>query len=257
LIITLLKTFLLPPALQLGLMLLALLLWRWFKKTACCLLIFSWLSLAALSMPAVSAYLFQWLEAPYVKQSFELDDDVGAIVVLGGGRLRNPPEYGGEDQPGYHALWRLRFAGRLANQYQLPVIVSGGTVYPYETISEAAIGAKFLREEMQVSEVWEEGESRDTWQNARNSIALLKEKEIQKVAVVTHAYHMRRAEIAFRRANANHVSPIEVVPMPTMFFSVAASGWWDDLLPTSYGLLGSRVALHEYLGLAFYSWRQN
>jgi uncharacterized SAM-binding protein YcdF (DUF218 family) len=205
----------------------------------------------------VSTSLFNWLEQPYKTQEFVLDEDVGAIVVLGAGRWRNLPEYQLQDQPSYYAMWRLRFGARLAKQYNLPIIVSGGTVYPYETISEAAISARFLRDELQVDEVWEEGNSRDTWQNAKNSLALLSERGIQKVAIVTHAYHMRRAELAFHRAikNSADFSSIVVTPMPTGFLHQTKSGWWDDYLPRSIELQKSRTALHEYLGLLFYGLR--
>jgi uncharacterized SAM-binding protein YcdF (DUF218 family) len=205
----------------------------------------------------VSTFLFNWLEQPYKKQEFVLDEDVGAIVVLGAGRWRNLPEYQLQDQPSYYAMWRLRFGAHLAKQYNLPIIVSGGTVYPYETVSEATIGARFLRDELQVDEVWEEGNSRDTWQNAKNSLTLLSEKGIQKVAIVTHAYHMRRAELAFYRAlkSSEDFSSITVVPMPTGFLYQTKSGWWDDYLPRSIELLKSRTALHEYLGLVFYYLR--
>ncbi len=227
----------------------SLMLWKRRKITSRFLMFLAWASLAAFSLPIVSSKLFVWLEAPYVSQANQRNlSDVEAIVVLGGGRERNTPEYGGEDQVSYHSLWRLRYGARLAKEYQLPVIASGGTVYPYEELSEAAIATKVLEEEFGVAHVWQEGNSRDTWQNAQKTAALLNIKEIEKVILVTHAYHMRRAIYAFEQAK------VQVVPMPTGFFS-GDNNWLNDWLPTASALNKSRIAIHEYLGLAFYRAR--
>ena len=251
LIITLLKTFLLPPALPLTMMLIAAMLWRRAKATALCLLLLAWGSLLLLSLPAVSAALFHWLEAPYIetyKEAHKAIDNtlsVDAVVVLGGGRQRHSPEYPG-DQVSYHALWRLRYGVRLARQQQLPIIISGGTVRPYETVSEAAIAAKLLAEEFDFTNVLLEERSRNTWENAQYTAALLEEKGIQRVILVSHAYHLRRAQLAFEQAG------VDIVPMPTGFLSRSTNGWIDDWLPHTLALSRSRVALHEYIGLAVY-----
>ena len=249
-IITLLKTFILPPAFQLLVLAVGLILWRRAKKTAYLLIGLAWVSLLLLSLPVVSFGLFNWLESPYIAQlSDESVVDAEAIVVLGGGRQLNLPEYGG-DQVSYQALWRLRYGARVARQLQLPVIVSGGKVYPYEELSEAAMAAKLLIEEYGIADVWQEGESRDTWQNAQKTADFARQKNIQNVILVTHAYHMRRAESAFRHFGLN------VIPMATGFYSVRGSGWINDWLPQAAALNASRRALHEYIGLVFYRLRQ-
>ena len=253
LIITLLKTFLLPPALQLLMVIVGVILWRKKKLLASFLFIVSFSSLLLLSIPMVSASLFQWLEKPYLVLPEHLNQegpavDAQAIVVLGGGRQRHLPEYG-EDQVSYHSLWRLRYSARLAKDLELPVIVSGGTVYPYETLSEAEISAKLLKEELGVAQVLLEANSRDTWQNAHNTAALVKEKGFNTLILVTHAYHMRRAELAFNKAG------LSVIPMATGFYSVDVDGWVDDWLPKASALYLSQLAIHEYIGLIFYKLR--
>ncbi len=229
----------------------SLLLWRRWKITSRFLMLLAWGSLAVLSVPIVSSKLFLWLEAPYVKLlNQEGLSEAGAIVVLGGGRERNAPEYGGDDQVSYHSLWRLRYGAHLAKKYQLPVIVSGGTVYPYEELSEAAMAAKLLEEEFGVANVWQEAHSRDTWQNAKKTATLLNEKGVEKVILVTHAYHMRRAAYAFEQAK------VQVIPMATGFLG-GHNNWLNDWLPTASALNKSRVAIHEYLGLVFYRVRSS
>jgi len=254
--VTLLKVFLMPPALQLVMMLLAALLWRRRVVLSRVMMIFAWGSLLALSMPIVSTQLFTWLEAPYLNTAASQlqiqRQNPKAVVVLGGDRTRNAPEYGG-DQVSEASLWRLRYGAILAKEHQLPVIASGGTVYPYELKTEAQMAAQALENEWNVQTVWQEGNSRDTWRNAQQTAALLAvqlgQDVLPPVILVTHAYHMRRAQYAFEQAG------VSTIPAPTGFRSVTQSGWRDDWLPQSYYLHQSRIALHEYLGLAFYRMR--
>ncbi|MEO0443752.1 MAG: YdcF family protein [Pseudomonadota bacterium] len=252
-IITLLKTFLLPPALQLSMVLVAALAWRRFRRLALFLFTVAWLSLWLLSLPLVSNSLFYWLEAPYVEHyqhgSRPSLRGAAAVVVLGAGRQRKPLEYT-DDQPSYHALWRLRYGFRLARELNLPLITSGGTVYPYETLSEAQIAATVLQEDYGFTNVIQEGSSRNTWQNAQNTASLAKEVGFKQVILVTHAYHMRRSELSFNKAG------LDVIAMPTGFQSSAKKVWWDSGLPNAGALSQSRTAIHEYLGLIFYALRQ-
>ena len=252
-IITLLKTFLLPPALQLLMLLVAACLWWRSRVIAGLLAILAWISLLLFSLPIVSSGLFYWLEAPYFAQYQSSRQpilaDAQAIVVLGGGRQRHPPEYA-DDQLGYHALWRIRYGVKLAKALELPLIVSGGTVYPYETLSEAQIATRLLAEDYGFTEVIQEGASRNTWQNAENTAALAAQQNINKVILVTHAYHMRRSQLAFDRAG------LDTIPMPTGFYSTDVDGWWDSWLPQAQALYNSQLAIHEYLGLLAYALRQ-
>lgn len=248
-ITTLLKTFLLPPALQLAMFALGALLWRRAKVTAVTLVLLAWFSLLLLSLPALSYHLLRWLEAPYLGGVLvdNRHSEAGAIVVLGAGRQRNSPEYG-EDQVSYHGMWRLRYGAHLARQLPLPVVVSGGLVRPYNTRSEAAIGGRLLRVDLGVSNpVWLEEESRNTWENAQYTAALLADKNIKTVILVTHAYHMRRAQLSFEHFG------LEVIPMATGFLGFSGSGWWDGWLPDTTSLYRSRIALHESMGLLAYS----
>ncbi len=247
-LITLFKTFLLPPALQILMLILALLLWRRWKIVSSVLLGSACLSLLLLSLPIVSAQLFVWLESPYRVAPELRERNVQTIIVLGGGRERHAPEYGG-DQVNRMALQRLRYGAYLAKQLQVPIIVSGGRVYPYEQQSEAQLAKAVLQKEWGIADVWLEEQSRDTWQNAQLTAVLLKERDIQRVVLVTHAYHMRRAVLSFSRAG------VEVIPMATGFFSSDIDGWWDDYLPRASALQGSAIALHEYMGLLFYRLR--
>lgn len=249
---TLLKTLLLPPALQIICIILGILLWGWFRRLAVLNLVFGIVSLWCLSLPVVGVYLHAWLEAPYIAETPVLPPEgVDAIVVLGAGRHRDATEYGASeysaDTISHSALWRLRYGGFLANRWDLPVIVSGGNVRQFDVVSEAAMGADFLRNELGVRIVIEEGKSRNTWENAQLSHAVLQVHNYKKVALVTHAYHMRRSAYSFDRAG------VAFVPMPTgLYRAQGSSAWWGNWLPSARGLRMSSLALHEYLGLLFY-----
>jgi uncharacterized SAM-binding protein YcdF (DUF218 family) len=252
---TLLKTLLLPPAINILLILVGLLFWVRHRFLARASVWLGLLSLWALSTPIVGAYLHYDLEVPYLmdvpqQQSLLMEshapDGVQAIVVLGAGRHYQAQEYGG-DTLSHNALWRLRYGAVLAKRWNLPVIVSGGNVRSGEIIPEGVLGAHFLLGELGVDTVWVEGRSRNTWENAQFTHALLEEKGIRKVAVVTHAYHMRRSVYAFEQAGIAHIA------MPTGFLShQAASAWWGNWLPSVSGLQRSYLALHEYLGWFYY-----
>lgn len=253
---TLLKTLLLPPAINILLIFAGLLVWKRYYYLSRASMWLGFLSLWCLSLPVVSAYLFQDLEAPFVaitteQQALlaggEAPDGVEAIVVLGAGRHYRAQEYGGEDTLSHHALWRLRYAGVLAKRWGLPVLVSGGNVRSVDIIPEAVMGVNFLQEELGVEVAWVEGESRNTWENAQLSQKVLSAKGISKVVLVTHAYHMRRSVFSFDQAGVEHI------PMPTGFLGEqASSAWWRNWLPEAGALQRSYIALHEYLGWLYY-----
>ncbi len=244
---TLIKTLLLPPALQIICIVVGLLMWRMYRRLAIASLLAGLMSLWLLSTPVIGLFLHVWLEAPF--QAYTPDEPpqgVEAIVVLGAGRHYQAAEYG-DDTLSHSALWRLRYGGYLAKRWDLPVIVSGGNVREFERLPEAAMGADFLKKELGVTTVWQEDRSRNTWENAQFTRDLLIEKSINKVVLVTHGYHMRRSTYSFMQAGVEHIA------MPTgLVAHHSMTGWWGNWLPSAGALGLSYRALHEYMGLLFY-----
>jgi uncharacterized SAM-binding protein YcdF (DUF218 family) len=245
---TLIKTLLLPPALPLLMIVGGFLVWSRYRYLARMSVFLGVLALWGLSLPVVSAYLHQGLDSQYIAGTpSALSDDIQAIVVLGAGRHYSASEYGG-DTLSHSALWRLRYGGYLAKRWDLPVLVSGGNVRSFDVTPEAEMGVDFLKNELDVVSAWPENQSRNTWENAQFSKILLDKKNIHHVALVTHAYHMPRSVYAFQQAG------LMVTPMPTGQWSQqSASGYWLNWLPSAQALNRSYLALHEYLGLLFYS----
>lgn len=238
----LLGAFLLPP---LNLLLLAAVaLWLWHTRPAIArVLLTSALGLLwLLSTPFFAEALLQSLEGePYVTDTKKPLAD--AIVVLGGGTYFHAPEYGG-DTVNQYTLQRLRFAAKLQRETGKPLLVSGGKPLGNAT-SEAAQMKQVLEQEFNVPVQWAEGESDNTFENARLSRKTLQQAGISRIYLVTHAWHMPRAVLAFRQAG------FEVVPAPTAF----TTRYRIDLLafiPNAYALRDSRIFMHELIGTLWY-----
>lgn len=246
---------LLPPGVLLLALLAALLLRRRWPRLALGMALVAGLLLYALSLPDVPRQLAAGLEADSPPLGIEQarSSGAGAIVVLGGGTRLHAPEYGGP-APGYMALERLRYAAFLHRATGLPVLATGGGVYPGFP-AEGAVMAQALRAEFRVAEVLEENHSANTWENAAHSAALLAPRGVRKVLVVTHAWHMPRARLAFAAAG------MDVVAAPTAFLSRPGVAGTPDLplplrlLPQAEALRNSQLLLHEYLGMLWYRWR--
>jgi uncharacterized SAM-binding protein YcdF (DUF218 family) len=206
---------------------------------------FGVLGLLALSLPAVSGLLLTSL-ARNLPLTPPPDRPPQAIVVLGGDVQR-----GGGPTPLAHlgplSLERVLAGALLHRRTGLPILVSGGTVRASEP-PIAAIMADSLAHDFQMPAQWVERESRDTWENARLSAAILHEQGITSVYVVTQAWHMRRAIVAFADTG------ITVTAAPTLFDRVPLSDA-GDFVPGVGSWRDSYYALHEWIGLVWYAVR--
>jgi uncharacterized SAM-binding protein YcdF (DUF218 family) len=238
----LIGTFLLPP---LNLLLIAALgLWLWHTRPliARILLTASFGLLWLLSTPYFAEALLHGLEGkPFVNDTKKPQAD--AIVVLGGGTYFHAPEYGG-DTVSKESLERLRYAAKLYHETWKPILVTGGTPLD-NNLSEAEQMKQVLEHEFNVPVQWTEGASDNTLENARLCRQLLKQAGIDRIYLVTHAWHMPRAVQVFQAAG------FQVVPAPTAY----TTRYRTDLLafvPNVYALRDSRIFLHELIGMLWY-----
>jgi len=169
------------------------------------------------------------------------------IVVLGGGRETLAPEFGVSNLKRY-SMERLRFGIWLSRETGLPIGMSGGAGHgAKEGPSEAEIGQRIAEREFGRKLQWVETTSRDTNENAINTIRLLKPMGYTRIVLVTHGFHMRRAKAAFERAAAREGQVLVVLPAPmgmAAFSGPADTGW----LPSAEGFEYTRLALREWLG---------
>ncbi len=172
-----------------------------------------------------------------------------AIVVLGGGRYARASEYGDTDAVNEATLARLRYAAWLQRRTGLPILVTGGAPFG-EQAGEALLMQAALEEDFQIRPKWAETRSRNTHENAMFSKEILAAAGVRRVYLVTHAWHMPRAQWAFVNAG------LDVVPAP-MGFSTLGKGDREGLgyLPSMHGLALSTLALRERLGLAWYKYK--
>jgi uncharacterized SAM-binding protein YcdF (DUF218 family) len=169
-----------------------------------------------------------------------------AIVILGGDESRIGSTPAAIDV-GAQSLERLRAGAVLQRATRLPVLVSGGVTGPGQPPLASAM-AHSLEADFAVPVRWRESASRDTWENARDSAAILHAAGIDSVFLVTHAWHMRRALIAFRRFG------LEARPVPVPFSRLLHIDL-GSFVPRAASWVDSYQALHEWVGCAWYALR--
>lgn len=247
------SVFMLPPAILVLIALIGLIAsfrWRLYGNIAIAI---SLILMYLLSIPLTSKRLITGLENTYAAINPESHIVEGrkpkAIVILGGGRYDNAPEYS-PSTVSSETLVRLRFGARLHKATQLPILVSGGGGSD-EITPEAVLMRDTLLRDFGITAKWVEDDSSNTMENALRTSEILLPKDINQVYLVTHASHMPRAVWAFTQTG------VLVTPAPTQFTTLSTH---PDLrllesLPSTKGLEYSNIAARENLGLIWYKFR--
>jgi len=195
-----------------------------------------WLLLCA--TPAFTQGLQRWLEGQYDARPPATYPVADAIVVLGGEKLsvETPADPDSETD----ARTRVGFGYLLFQAGRAPkVFLSGqGDAQPMAAILERqGVPAAALRLETA---------SRTTYENARNTAALLRGEGRRTILLVTSPAHMPRAAASFEKQG------LRVIPAPAL---PPASTRIDPWQPRRAMLWDASHALHEYIGLWVYRWR--
>jgi uncharacterized SAM-binding protein YcdF (DUF218 family) len=188
-----------------------------------------------LSVPLVADQLSRLVE---VYPAFDPTQPVRAqaIVILGGTGNRRAPEYGGQPAADLELLERLNYGAWLSRNTHLPILVTSDP----RNVRAMAVS---LTRDFQTPPHWVDYFSRDTFDNAHNSVAMLRADHVNSILLVTSSTHMRRAMQEFSAAGiAATAAPVHVQPRH------------DDalfpLLPSPEGMQRSNRALYELLGEA-------
>lgn len=203
------------------------------------------------ALPVASDWLRLSLEARYPPAETSQVPSAGAILVLGGGvRGIAPPRQSPDLGAAADRVWH---GAVLFHAGKAPLVVLSGGTLPWRASEgpEAEAMRAFIRD-LGVPEdrVVLEGGSGTTFENARETARMLKERGIERVLLVTSALHMRRAMATFSRAG------IEVIPAPTDHeVPISNPRTLLDWLPDATALEGSTRAFKEYLGLWVYRMR--
>jgi uncharacterized SAM-binding protein YcdF (DUF218 family) len=228
-----LRNLLLPPADFLLVGMIGALLLRRYRRFGVGLMLLSLTCLWLVSLPAVAEALTELVER-YAALDLSQPTDAQAIVVIGGGGVRQfAPEYQAS-APADVLLERLTYTAFVERRTQLPVAVSGAP-------SEAYVMRDALSRDFAIAPRWIEAESRDTFENARLSARILQPAGITRIILVTMSTHMYRATQEFRSAG------FEVTPAPCGFRRMN-SGDLRRFLPDPGALLRSYAALYELIG---------
>ncbi|HVE90085.1 MAG TPA: YdcF family protein [Burkholderiaceae bacterium] len=230
-----LSSLLLPPTSLIAATIIGALAFKRRRAFGMTLIIGSQLLLLALSMPVVANALVRSLEP--LPASIDQIKRTQAIVVLGGGRNLGAPEWGGETVNDY-TLRRARYGARLARETGLPVYVSGGRPTGGQ-LAEGTLMRDLIAREFNSPVKWVEAASETTREQALMAAQDLKLQQISRIALVTDAVHMPRAQRAFERAG------LAVNPAATGYTAQRPLAPYQ-LIPGPAALLHSHVALREW-----------
>ncbi|MDO9360940.1 MAG: YdcF family protein, partial [Polaromonas sp.] len=133
----------------------------------------------------------------------------------------------------------------LARQSGLPLAFAGGLGWgaaSTQTLSEGEVARRAAQQDYGLALRWIDDRSRDTAENAQMLRPILHKDGIQRIALVTHAWHMPRSVQAFERAG------FTVTPAPTAFI-LASRNSVLQWVPSADGLGTTQLVLKEWLGL--------
>lgn len=219
------------------------------RCSASCLYRPAWILLAAVALftvvcstPAFARWLRRGLTHPYQAQVAANYPTADAIVVLGGGWMRDTEDV--LDNPSANdPHTRLGFGRLLYVAGRAPVILlSGGD-------GEAKrMAASLVLQDVPRANLLIESRSRDTHENALYSAELLHRAGAHRILLVTSTIHMGRAAASFRKQGME-VIPAPVMPMPQRDRPVS---FWHA---RRTALFRSGNYLHEYVGRWIYRLR--
>jgi uncharacterized SAM-binding protein YcdF (DUF218 family) len=199
--------------------------------------------LVALSLPVVAFALMRVIEPPPLDEAAL--EKAQAIVILGGGRNRNAPEWGGITVNG-PTLQRLRYGARLARKSALPVLVTGGAPDGVGA-TEGDLMRAVLQDEFGMRVRWIDNTSRTTRENARFAADILLPAGMRRIVLVTDGWHLARARAEFE------LQGLEVIAAPTGIVGTRPFSFYQ-LVPNVESLRYAHIAMREWLSAIWYRW---
>jgi uncharacterized SAM-binding protein YcdF (DUF218 family) len=202
------------------------------------------------SMPVVAGRLLGGLEGQYLPVAMQDIPSSDCIVVLGGA-------VGGMSYPRVDidltdSSDRVYQAAKLyrARKASIVIVAAGNQPWNRNETPEAELINRLLMEwGVPQRSILLDTESKTTRENATNAAVLLRETNCHRNLLVTSAWHMPRAVLAFRLAG------VEVIPVSTDVRSIWVDG--DSLgsyIPQANALARTSHALKEWMGIWVYEW---
>jgi uncharacterized SAM-binding protein YcdF (DUF218 family) len=204
--------------------------------------------LLTFSLMPVANMLTYSLERRYTPPSQNVLESLDIVVVLGGdfypqGGLRREAELSG---PSYSRVYTGVRAFRLGGA-SLLALCGGPSEQPEADVMKAMAVYMDVPEE----QILTERRSDNTMENAACLAELIGTGHGRQIGLVTSATHMLRAERAFKK----HFPDDIIVPVPTHYTHAAVIRFPSGIIPSVKALHRSTVALHEWVGILWYSVR--
>ena len=236
-----LEAFVLPPGIMVP-ALAALAAWLWKRERKGAL---ACAALAALVWAGTSGVFSEALIRPLeLSYSAPAKPQGDVIVMLCGGFKNGGDTFSASERLESGTLERAAAAYKLYRETGLPIVISGGAPFSSEPESEAV--AAWLKElGVPEDKLLAEKASRDTRENAAFTLKLCADKGFRRLILLSSAYHMPRAVLLFGKPGTS-----EIIPFPVARRS-GGPFYLRDWLPGS-GMVEARLAMNEYLGLAWY-----
>lgn len=214
--------------------------------------VLSWLLLTVISCTPIASILLAGLEDQIPKVELDQLPDADAILCLGGG-----VEPSLSEPLGFHLKMgadRLSTALALAAARKAPILIFGGGGYPHEgrIFSEADAVRDYIASHVRLNIQFHSiGVCSDTHDEAQKVAALMQERGLKRLLLVTSASHMPRAVATFSKAG------VQVIPIPCNYLS--SLNHLGDLhwlhWPSHHGFEIFASWMHEIIGHYMYLWR--
>jgi uncharacterized SAM-binding protein YcdF (DUF218 family) len=206
------------------------------------------LTLLALSTKPIANLLTYSLECRYTPPASEVLGNLDIVVVLGGGAhsacgLRQEAEPSG---PSYS---RICNGVRAFQQSSASLLaICGG---PPEDVEAEVMKTLAVSMGVHADRILTETQSANTMQNAACLARLLPEGKTERIGLVTSATHMLRAERTFKKQFPKDT----IIPIPADYTYDPFVWAPNTFIPSAAALEESTVALHEWIGIVWYSLR--
>jgi uncharacterized SAM-binding protein YcdF (DUF218 family) len=188
--------------------------------------------------------------------------EVGAIVVLGGStrQAAYPRPLVEVNETGDRLLYAAHLYHHGAADH---ILLTGGTIEwlsPGNTRPEAEdMAAVLAMLGIPEAVIWFEPNSRNTYENALYSQAILEEAGVETILLVTSALHMPRSVRLFEKQGVTVIpAPADYIVSETdwrYLWNVGLAGQMLNLIPGAENLHYTTQALKEYIGLFVYGLR--
>jgi len=208
------------------------------------------LLLLSLSLRPIANILVYSLECQYNPASSEILKTLDTIVVLGAGSypsggLRTEAELSGTT---YSRLYNGVKAFKQSDANLLGLC--GGPIGDPKSDAEV-MKAVAVYMGVPSDNILTETQSNNTMENAVRLAALIPAGEKRCIGLVTSATHMLRAEKVFRNQFPDHT----IVPVPTNYMYDKTVWSVKTAIPSVGALEQSTIAIHEWIGILWYSIR--